>query len=94
MSVFLYEDDCLHVLKNLPESSVDSIITDPPAGISFMGKTWDSDKGGRDHWITWMTQVSAECLRVIKPGGHALCLELRIGQRPLGKMLDGRSGIA
>jgi len=72
MSVFLYEDDCLHVLKNLPESSVDSIITDPPAGISFMGKTWDSDKGGRDHWITWMTQVSAECLRVIKPGGHAL----------------------
>jgi len=35
-------------------------------------KAWDSDKGGRDSWIKWMTTVSVECLRVIKPGGHAL----------------------
>jgi site-specific DNA-methyltransferase (adenine-specific) len=70
--VFLHEGDCLSVLKAMPSDSVESVITDPPAGISFMGKVWDSDKGGRDHWITWMTQISAECLRVIKPGGHAL----------------------
>jgi DNA modification methylase len=72
MSLFLHEGDCLSVLKTMPSDSVDSVITDPPAGISFMGKTWDSDKGGRDYWIAWMMQISAECLRVIKPGGHAV----------------------
>jgi len=64
--------DCLEVLSTLPEDSIDAIVTDPPAGIAFMGKEWDKDKGGRDAWIAWMSQVASECLRVIKPGGHAL----------------------
>jgi len=64
--------DCLVELKSLPDCSVDSIVTDPPAGIFFMGKDWDKDKGGRDAWISWMTEVAKECLRVLKPGGHAL----------------------
>ena len=37
----IYQGDCLEVLKGLPESSVDAIVTDPPYGIGFMGKTWD-----------------------------------------------------
>jgi len=49
-----------------------AIVTDPPAGIAFMGKAWDKDKGGRDKWIAWMAEVAAECLRVCKPGAHAL----------------------
>jgi len=53
-------------------NSIDSIVTDPPAGIAFMGKDWDKDKGGRDAWIAWMITVAAECLRLLKPGGHAL----------------------
>lgn len=64
--------DCLTILKTFEADSVDSIITDPPAGISFMGKSWDSDKGGRDEWVKWMAEVMSECLRVLKPGGHAL----------------------
>jgi|ERR1700761_23663 len=64
--------DCLKQLKTLEDSSVDSLITDPPAGISFMGKDWDDDKGGRDQWIAWMTDVMKECLRVMKPGAHGL----------------------
>lgn len=64
--------DCLEVMKRMDAGSVDAIVTDPPAGISFMGKKWDHDKGGRDHWIAWMTTVAIECLRVSKPGGHAL----------------------
>ncbi len=51
---------------------MEAVVTDPPAGISFMGKSWDRDKGGRDNWIAWMEQVARECLRLIKPGGHAL----------------------
>lgn len=64
--------DCASVLKDFPSSSFDSLVTDPPAGISFMGKGWDGDKGGRDAWITWMQGIMAECLRVLKPGAHGV----------------------
>lgn len=64
--------DCLERLRALPDASVDSIVTDPPAGIGFMGKGWDSDKGGRDHWIAWLASIMREALRVLRPGGHAL----------------------
>lgn len=37
-----------------------------------MGKSWDSDKGGRDQWIAWMTEVMCGCFRVMKPGAHGL----------------------
>ncbi len=68
----LLHGDCLEQMKSLPDNSVDSIVTDPPAGIAFMGKEWDKDKGGRKQWIAWMESVAKECIRVIKPGGHAL----------------------
>lgn len=64
--------DCLERLRELPDSSLDSLVTDPPAGIAFMGKEWDKDKGGRDQWIAWMTDVMRECHRVLKPGAHGL----------------------
>lgn len=64
--------DCLQVLKKFPDSSVDSIVTDPPAGISFMGKSWDDDKGHKDLWIHWLSKVMKEAKRVLKPGGHGL----------------------
>lgn len=37
-----------------------------------MGKDWDGDKGGRNQWVKWATEVFAECLRVMKPGAHGL----------------------
>lgn len=60
----LYLGDCLCVLKAMPDSSVDSIVTDPPYGLSFMGKKWDYDVPSVEVW--------AECLRVLQPGGHLL----------------------
>lgn len=68
--------DCLNLMKEMPAESVDCIVTDPPAGISFMGKKWDDDKGGRDQWIKWLSDVMREGLRVLKPGGHALVWSL------------------
>jgi site-specific DNA-methyltransferase (adenine-specific) len=56
--------DCLLKLKELEDNSVDSIVTDPPYGISFMGKNWDYDVPSVEIW--------KECLRVLKPGGHLL----------------------
>ena len=49
--------DPLTGLASLTDSSVDALVTDPPAGIGFMGKEWDSDKGGRDQWIAWLSGV-------------------------------------
>ncbi len=60
----LYCGDCLEVLRTLPDNSVDSVVTDPPYGLSFMGKKWDYDVPSVDIW--------QECLRVLKPGGHLL----------------------
>ena len=60
----IINDDCLNALKEMEDNSVDSIITDPPYGISFMGKKWDYDVPSVDVW--------KECYRVLKPGGHLL----------------------
>lgn len=72
MSVQLLLGDCLNLLPSLAESSIDTIIADPPAGIQFMGKEWDADRGGRVQWIAWLTERMKEGFRVLKPGGMAL----------------------
>lgn len=56
--------DCLVKLRELDDNSVDSIVTDPPYGLSFMNKKWDYDVPSQDIW--------EECIRVLKPGGHLL----------------------
>jgi len=60
----LLQGDCLERMKEMPDNSVDSIVTDPPYGLSFMGKKWDYDVPSVEVW--------RECLRVLKPGGHLL----------------------
>jgi DNA modification methylase len=64
--------DALAVLRTLPARCVDAIVTDPPAGINFMQKEFDSDRGGRVQWVAWLAAIMAEALRVLKPGGHVL----------------------
>lgn len=60
----IIQGDCLEKLKELDNNSIDTIITDPPYGLSFMGKKWDYDVPQEEVW--------RECLRVLKPGGTAL----------------------
>jgi site-specific DNA-methyltransferase (adenine-specific) len=105
--------DCLEVLKTIPDNSVDSVVTDPPYGLGFMNKEWDSPeklrqltqreqkrsaerkadgksptdapfsksvppglaiKGAKEgKWFQdWCELWAAECLRILKPGGHIL----------------------
>src|SRR5690606_16829776 len=46
--VTLYYGDCLEVLRSLPDASVDSEVTDPPYGLEFMGREWDSFKPSKE----------------------------------------------
>ena len=65
-TVRLLNGDCLQKLKELKDNSVDSVVTDPPYEIGFMGKGWD-DSGIANNEELWK-----EVLRVLKPGGHLL----------------------
>lgn len=58
--------DCVASMKTLPENSVDSIVTDPPYELGFMGKSWDNTG------IANSIEMWTEALRVLKPGGHLL----------------------
>jgi site-specific DNA-methyltransferase (adenine-specific) len=62
--VMILEGNCLDEMKKLPADSVDSIVTDPPYGLAFMGKKWDYDVPSVAIW--------REALRVLKPGGYLL----------------------
>jgi hypothetical protein len=62
----VYVGDCREQLKHLADNSVDSVVTDPPYELGFMGKSWDSTG------IAYDVTVWEECLRVLKPGGHIL----------------------
>jgi site-specific DNA-methyltransferase (adenine-specific) len=60
----LFRGDNLICLKSIADNSVDSVVTDPPYGLSFMGKKWDHDVPSVEFW--------KEVYRVLKPGGHVL----------------------
>lgn len=62
----IINNDCVDVLRTMPDSSVDSIVTDPPYELGFMGKSWDASG------IAYSVELWSECLRVLKAGGHLL----------------------
>lgn len=66
----LLHADCLAMLPELPDGSVEAVITDPPYGIGFGGEAWDSGKLTEPvAFHDWTTGWASEALRVIKPGG-------------------------
>jgi len=74
----VYCADCLEGMKQLEDNSVDAVVTDPPYGLSFMGKKWDYDVPKVEIW--------KECLRVLKPGGFLLSFA---GSRTYHKICSG-----
>ena len=58
--------DCLEKIKELNDKSVDCVVSDPPYGLSFMGKDWDK--------VLPNIEVFKECYRVLKPGSFAFIM--------------------
>ena len=67
--------DSLEVLKDFEDNYFDSVVTDPPYGLAFMGKKWDYDVPQVELW--------KEVYRVLKPGGHILSF---VGSRTYHRM--------
>jgi len=65
-SIQIHHGNCLDILPALPDCSIDSIVTDPPYELGFMGKKWDNSG------IAYNITLWQECLRVLKHGGHLL----------------------
>tara|TARA_R100000664_G_scaffold11518_2_gene18692 strand:- start:184 stop:1761 length:1578 start_codon:yes stop_codon:yes gene_type:complete len=74
----LLKGNCLEKLKEIPDNSIDSVVTDPPYEIGFMGKGWD------DSGIAFSVQLWKECLRVLKPGGHMVAFSATRTVHPMG----------
>lgn len=68
----LYHGDCLDILRTMPTASAESLVSDPPGALSFMGMAWDGDKGGRAQWVAWLAERMREARRVVKPGHYGL----------------------
>jgi DNA modification methylase len=81
----VYVGDAAEVLRDVPDAVVDAVVTDPPAGIRFRGMRWDTFQAAgprgrsgaeagpvRQAFVEFLRPVMRECLRVLKPGGHAL----------------------
>jgi len=64
----IHQGDCIETMKKMIDEGikVDSIVTDPPYELGFMGKKWDSS-GIAYNWETWSL-----CLDLLKSGGHLL----------------------
>lgn len=62
----LFNEESLELLKAATNESVHSIVTDPPYGLGFMGKSWDKVLPSIEIW--------KECLRVLKPGGYIIAM--------------------
>lgn len=77
----LFCGDNLPAMKSLPDASVHAMVTDPPYGMSFMGKKWDYDVPDVAIW--------QECLRVLKPGGTLIDPFMGSGSTGKAAMLEG-----
>lgn len=67
-AVTVVHGDCVQVMAAMPDASIDAVITDPPYLLGFMGRAWDT-AAAHDH-LAWHGAWAAQCLRVLRPGGH------------------------
>jgi len=65
-TAMIYNGDSLVILKEMETNSIESVVTDPPYGLSFMGKDWDKALPPIEVW--------KECFRVLKPGGYIIAM--------------------
>lgn len=76
--------ECIAVMREMPENSVDAVVTDPPYGIGMMGRSWDSFEPKR--YQEYCEEWGREAMRVLKPGGYLVSFG---GSRMYHRMVAG-----
>jgi len=76
--------DSFQELQELPENSVHAVVTDPPYGLAFMGRSWDDFEP--KEYQEWCQEWAEHVLRVLKPGGHMLAFS---GNRTHHRLFTG-----
>ena len=71
MSFRILHGNSSELLRGFGDNTIDSVVTDPPAAIAFMGHEWDRFRSKTEFGM-FLLEVFTECLRVLKPGGHVL----------------------
>jgi len=84
VSNHIYTGDCFEQLPELDSNSVHAVVTDPPYGLAFMGRSWDDFEPAE--YQAWCERWATECLRVLKPGGHLLAFS---GNRTHHRLMSG-----
>lgn len=69
----LHNGDCLEIMKEIPDKSVDLVITDPPYGIDYQTFRTKSDKLVNDDNLDWVDEFASETSRVLKDERHLYC---------------------
>ncbi len=78
------QGDCIETMEKLSDQDIDSIVTDPPYGLAFMGKDWDSFKP--KEFQEFSQRWGEQAIRVLKPGGYLLAFS---GTRTYHRMVTG-----
>lgn len=84
MTPVILHGDVLDVLPTLTDASVDAVVCDPPYALGFMGHAWDTHTPAG--FQVWCQAWAADCLRVLKPGGHLLAFG---GTRTVHRLTSG-----
>lgn len=80
----IHTGNALDLLDEFPEASVHAVVTDPPYGLAFMGRSWDEFEP--EEYQEWCEKWAAKALRVLKPGGHLLAFS---GNRTHHRLFSG-----
>ncbi len=81
MTHTIHNGNNIDILKTYPDNHFDAVVTDPPYGIEFLAKEWDSNTGAVESW--------AECYRVLKPGGYLLAFSAARTYHNLATNIEG-----
>lgn len=80
----IHHGDSFDVLEEIPNESVHAVVSDPPYGLAFMGRSWDDFEP--KEYQGWCEQWASKCLEVLKPGGHLLAFS---GNRTHHRLFSG-----
>lgn len=86
----LYNADCLDVLKNIDDNSIDLIFADPPFNLNKLYPSNINDNLIQEEYIRWSEKWIDECIRVLKPGGSLLVWNIPKWNTYFSKYLNDR----